>query len=174
MLALDSDRWRTLRHAYGSAANIPELIKAASADPSPTETSQAEPWLSLWSSLCHQDTVSEASYAAVPHLLRIAEQAREPYAWDLLGLPASVEIRRLSGTAPDLPEDVAESYFEAWAAVPAIITKASEWEWDHVFAQAAVAPVVASKGLGQLADAILELGPAATERFLALVDEGEV
>lgn len=76
MLQLDSDQWTRLRHAYGEASNIPALLRAL-----PTAEvkrgADAEPWMSLWSSLCHQCDVYSASYAAVPHIVEAA-RSRSP------------------------------------------------------------------------------------------------
>ncbi len=72
MLSLEDARWADLRHAYGSAGDIPSLLRTLSDDCSPSRSSNAEPWFSLWSSLCHQGNVYTASYAAVPHLVGLA------------------------------------------------------------------------------------------------------
>src|SRR5437773_2022307 len=64
--------WASLRHAYGTAVEIPTLLKSAESAPAPDHYDR-EPWFSLWSSLCHQGDVYPASYAAVPELVRIAQ-----------------------------------------------------------------------------------------------------
>ncbi|WP_053670616.1 hypothetical protein [Streptomyces sp. NRRL B-1140] len=58
--------WSRLRHAYGTAEDVPGLLDGASADP------QSSDWDELWSRLCHQGTVYSASYAALPALTRMA------------------------------------------------------------------------------------------------------
>jgi hypothetical protein len=58
--------WRELRHAYGSAEDIPEIISSLTPDP----TSQA--WEDLWSRVCHQGTTYSASPAVLPSLLIVA------------------------------------------------------------------------------------------------------
>lgn len=60
--------WSTLKHAYGSATDLPALLAALSPDP------DASVWYELWSRLCHQGTVYSASFAALPVLLAAAEQ----------------------------------------------------------------------------------------------------
>ena len=58
--------WRELKHAYGSAEDIPEIISALTADPlSPA-------WNDLSSRVCHQGTTYSASPAVLPFLLSIA------------------------------------------------------------------------------------------------------
>ncbi|MFJ3875872.1 hypothetical protein ACIPW5_00275 [Streptomyces sp. NPDC090077] len=65
--------WSQLTHAYGTAEDVPGLLKAAGTD------SESPAWNELWSRLCHQGTVYPASYAALPAL---AEKARRLTAAD--------------------------------------------------------------------------------------------
>ncbi len=60
--------WRTLRHAYGSAEDIPELLDQLSPD------EKAPMWDELWSRVCHQDSVYSASFAVLPYLLAAASK----------------------------------------------------------------------------------------------------
>lgn len=68
MIDLDSSVWMELTHAYGSAEDVPALLKALEPQPDAHEV-EAEPYQALWSSLCHQGDAYYASYAASPHLL---------------------------------------------------------------------------------------------------------
>jgi hypothetical protein len=58
--------WRELKHAYGSAEDIPGIISALTPDP----TSPA--WEDLWSRVCHQGTTYSASPVVLPFLLSVA------------------------------------------------------------------------------------------------------
>jgi hypothetical protein len=58
--------WRELKHAYGSAEDIPEIISALT----PDSTSPA--WEDLRSRVCHQGTTYSASPAVLPFLLGFA------------------------------------------------------------------------------------------------------
>jgi hypothetical protein len=71
MLDLSSSRWSELRHAYGSAADIPNLLRQVEHAP-PQENYKSEPWYSIWSALCHQGDVYTATYAAMPHIVALA------------------------------------------------------------------------------------------------------
>ena len=73
MLSLDSERWRDLRHAYGAAEDIPELLKQLESHPD--DGDDAEPWFSLWSALAHQGDVFQASFAAIPHVVAALSRA---------------------------------------------------------------------------------------------------
>ncbi len=70
MLDLRDSRWKKLSDAYGSAGHIPELLAQLRTARLGLNYS-AEPWSSRWSSLCHQGDVYTASYAAMPHIIKI-------------------------------------------------------------------------------------------------------
>ncbi len=52
MLSLDSPRWSELKHAYGDASDIPDLLRQL--DDLLSSDDDSEPWFSIWSSLAHQ------------------------------------------------------------------------------------------------------------------------
>jgi hypothetical protein len=58
--------WTSLRHAYGTAADVPALLNNLSPDPAD------EVWGELWSRICHQGSVYSASFAALPALADVA------------------------------------------------------------------------------------------------------
>lgn len=64
VLGLDDPRWNELDHAYGPAGDIPDLLRAL-------ERGDQELWDELVPALCHQGCVYTATYAAVPHIVRI-------------------------------------------------------------------------------------------------------
>jgi hypothetical protein len=67
-LPLSSDRWTSLRHAYGAAVDTPgRLARLAAGDISALEE--------LWSSIAHQGHVYPAAVAAFPHLVDAARSA---------------------------------------------------------------------------------------------------
>ena len=71
-LSLVTD-WAALRDVYGSAADIPALLRDAAA----TADWNAVAWQELWQRLYHQGSVSPASYAALPALAKIAASRTE-------------------------------------------------------------------------------------------------
>ena len=121
MLSLDSPRWKELRHAYGSAEHVPELIRAIAAESAPRYSdhpakarNNPTPWDEVYSSLCHQCSAYSATYAAFPHIVAIAERD---------GVAMRAETMMLAGTItihnnPDnVPEDLATDFEVAMAAV---------------------------------------------------------
>jgi hypothetical protein len=88
--------WSQLTHAYGSAENIPGLFARLGG------TEDDEVWQELWGSLCHQGSVYDASWAAMPVLADIA-RGRAP------GGPVhAVTMAGLISTDPD--EECRERY----------------------------------------------------------------
>ena len=69
----------------------------------------ATAWTELWSELHHQGDVGEASYAALPHLVRIHEVRGVPD-WNTYAQVATIEHARQSGHNPDLPANLKEAY----------------------------------------------------------------
>jgi hypothetical protein len=103
VLALDEPRWSELDHAYGAAGNIPALLRAL-------ERGEQSAWDEIFSALCHQGTVYTASYAAVPHLVRIGATAPWPdqiMFWSFVGGVA------VSQDAAPVPDDLREAYLQA-------------------------------------------------------------
>lgn len=63
--------WAALRHAYGSAEDLPDLLAAAEGSAGPS----GDAWDAVWSRLYHQGTVYPASFGAVPALAAMATRA---------------------------------------------------------------------------------------------------
>lgn len=105
MLDLGSPRWTELGHAYGDAADVPEMLSDLATFPSGDVSDDV--WEPLWSAICHQGTVYTASYAVVPHLVSFAERMiphdQLPY-WALVGAIAG------SFEAAPVPDDLRADY----------------------------------------------------------------
>ena len=157
MLPLDDSQWAELRHAYGSAREIPALLSALSSSPAARNNYEDEPWFSLWSSLCHQGDIYTASYAAVPHIVRIAKLADGPIDFSFFLLPTSVEIARGKDRGPEIPEFLARDYFQAIAELTDVISRQSSYAWEQPMLLSAAAAQAAAKGHLQVAEALLNL-----------------
>ncbi|MGD8474213.1 MAG: hypothetical protein PVH59_08810, partial [Anaerolineae bacterium] len=72
MLSLTDPQWGKLQSTYGDGTQVAELLaRAASGNP-------FDLWYDeLFQELCHQYTVSEAAYAALPHLVALAQDRKE-------------------------------------------------------------------------------------------------
>lgn len=164
MLALDSDRWGQLNTAYGQGASIPKLIRALESLP-PAEKNREEPYFSLWSALCHQGDIYTASYAAVPHLVRVISTAPERAPWTLYALVGAIEAARVEGNCPDVPSDLASPYFAALSKIPELALCAAARPWDDLDCRAILGCVAIAKGHPELGGVIQELEPTVVEKF---------
>lgn len=85
MPALDDPGWQQLHGGYRRPYDVsPVLVRLAAGE---------DTWPELWENLHHQGDVGEASYAAVPHLVRIVKDSGRRD-WNLYGLVALIEIER--------------------------------------------------------------------------------
>lgn len=131
MLALNSLRWSELRDAYGAATGIPHYLEATLTDRRPGHVSGSA-WFDLWSALCHQDDISEASYAALPHLIDRALSGSLKSRVEPLLLAAAIESVRLSGRGPAMPDDLGVAYAAALAAGLRIAEASLPEAWDEI------------------------------------------
>ena len=163
MLSLDSPRWSELEHAYGSASDIPALLKRLS-DVQDSKDNGG-PWSDLWSSLAHQGDVYSASFAAVPYVVQALASSPESAGFEYFQFPAWVEIcRQKKGIS--VPDDLTSSYFEALSRLPALAAAASTREWDTTLLPCVLSAIAASKGQVLIAEAVMELSPEVAGEFL--------
>lgn len=167
MIPLDSDGWGALEDAYGPAAGIPGLLRQLAADPAPTSDYRAEPWFSLWSDLCHQDDVYTASYAAVPHIVRICLAAEGPVDAGFFALPACIEIARARDRGPALPARLSDAYQQALQQLHDCAFRQAAHDWDTSMTRAVTAALAAAKGRIDVAEAIINLDDDVMARIIA-------
>jgi hypothetical protein len=72
---LDAVPWNNLTHAYGTAGDVPELIRAVT---SADESTRRKAWHSLYGNLWHQGTIYEATAHAVPFFIELAGSTSVP------------------------------------------------------------------------------------------------
>ena len=132
MIALSSKRWHELAHAYGAADDVPALLKRARLDLGSGADPQSA-WFDLWSALCHQGDAYTASYAAAPELVAIAKTRNHERQYDPLSLLGAIELARLEGRGPAIPNDVTEDYRravdEARAMIEELLPDVTDKEW---------------------------------------------
>jgi hypothetical protein len=73
----------------------------------------AAAWDELWNELHHQGDIGEASFAALPHLIRIHE-LRGVADSNTYAIAAIIELARDSSDNPQLPPDLQRFYEPAW------------------------------------------------------------
>jgi len=164
MIALDSPAWAQLQHAYGAASDIPDLLRQLATNPRPMKADD-QPWHSLWSALCHQEDVYTASYAAVPHIVQIALDAKGPIDFSFFLLPTRVEIARKRKRGPDIPQELEWDYFAALRSLIDCAAGQATSNWDISMLLCVLAAIAAAKGQPGLADLLTELPVSVIERL---------
>jgi hypothetical protein len=163
VLSLESHRWAELEHAYGTAGNIPALLRQL--ETLPSSENNTELWFTLWSALAHQGDVYSASFAAVPHVVHALASAPSRAGHSYFQFPAWVEICRAKKQM-EIPEDLRSAYFESLAQLPALVAAASNRPWEPGFLACTLAAVAAAKGQPAVAEVALELTPEVAQEFL--------
>ena len=105
MLPLDDPRWKTLQGGYRIPYDASVALR---------RLEQGEDvWDELWEDLHHQGDIGEASYAAVPHIVRIVG-AWPQRDWNPYSIASTIEIERHRKKNPPLPDWLKVSYLAAW------------------------------------------------------------
>jgi hypothetical protein len=107
MLSLNDTRWQNLDGGYRTRFDPRPLLSQLEANKGAKAA-----WHELWEGLHHQGDVGEASYAAVPHLVRIY-RGREVVDWNTYAIVAVIELARDDGKNPKVPKWLEEDYFQA-------------------------------------------------------------
>ncbi|MCI0608201.1 MAG: hypothetical protein L0Z71_03965 [Anaerolineae bacterium] len=108
MLSFEDQRWTTLKGGYHVPYDPRPALMRLEAEESVVVT-----WKELWNELHHQGDVDDASYAVVPHLVRIYV-AKSNIDWNFYAIVSTIEIERHRRKNPSLPDWLAEDYFQAW------------------------------------------------------------
>jgi len=108
MLELNDPLWHSLRGGYWMPYDPTPALRRLYAG----EEVEAA-WTELWDNLHHQGQVGEASYAAVPHLVRI--QMEHAYAdANAYALIGCIEVERHNHGNPPLRPEFQSWYEAAW------------------------------------------------------------
>jgi hypothetical protein len=107
MLSFDDERWQGLAGGYRTHFDPrPLLLKLES------NTDEQSTWQALWEELHHQGDAGEASYAAVPHIVRTYCERGVP-SWNTYAIVAVIDLARDNRENPDVPNWLKEDYFGA-------------------------------------------------------------
>lgn len=162
MLALTSARWTELSQAYGDATDVPRLLEAlAELD---DEDARAEVWFALWRLLHRPDEAYSASYAAVPHLLRIAAAFAVAERAQAFHLVSRIEIARRSAGSASMPEDLVTAYAAAVEELPRQVADAAKEPWADDVARICAAALLVGKRQPEVARTLLDAGAGPAER----------
>ena len=113
-ISLEDERWSNMTGGYKIALDPRPLLKRLETDSDTTDV-----WSELWNELHHQGDVGEASYAAVPFLLR-SYRKRGVLDWNTYAIVAIIELSRKEGKNPDVPQWIEDDYFQSMRELAAI------------------------------------------------------
>ena len=111
------------------------------------------------------DDVYTASFAAVPHIIRVLASDPMRADFNFFQLPACIEIARARDEFP-IPADLRQPYTEALQQLPVLVGAAAARQWDESLLVCALSAIAAAKGFLSVAKAALELNPKTAEDFM--------
>ncbi|RSM19487.1 hypothetical protein CDV31_001647 [Fusarium ambrosium] len=97
LAGLDDIDWASLQHAYGSAEDVPDLLRALRVH---DERELNNVYFALYSNIFHQGTRYEATSYAVPFLYALLDAKDTPRRGELLYFITSVALGHPSGSVP--------------------------------------------------------------------------
>jgi hypothetical protein len=106
-MQLDDELWNGLCGGYGEPYDPRGAIRRLLENDSSA-------WDELWEELHHQGDVGEASYAALPALVRVHQRRGIPD-WNTYALAATIEEARRNPKNPPVPDWLLPDYKAAWS-----------------------------------------------------------
>ena len=141
MLSLDNPRWQSLTGGYRCPYDASVALRQLEHG--------EDVWDELWTELHHQGDVGPASYAAVPHLVRIAVQQRGGD-WNTYAIVSTIEIARLHPPNPELPDWLEQSYVQAIQDLAKLALVELESTDDDLLVVSALGLIALARGLKKL------------------------
>jgi hypothetical protein len=137
MLPLDDPCWRKLQGGYRTPYDPSDALRRLEAG--------ENNWDELWQELHHQGDVGEASYAALPHMVRIAKLL--PHRdWNFYGLVSTIEVERHRRSNPGIPQWLVPDYKQAMNAMLDLALTDLRGETDRTTIQSILGAIALAKG----------------------------
>ena len=147
-LSFDDPRWSILLGGYRMPYDPRNALRMLASD-----RNSATAWNELWNELHHQGDVGDASYAALPHLVRIyAENGSGD--WNTYAIAAVIDEALRSGRNPELPAFLTVDYRMAWQQLAEIGLRELPLAHDRLLIRSIIGVLAIWKGqfdLGTLA-----------------------
>ncbi|MFB9242100.1 hypothetical protein [Massilia antarctica] len=137
MLSLDDTGWKDLHGGYGVPYDVSVALRSMQGG--------NDVWEELWNELHHQGDIGDASYAAVPQLVRIAGMAGSRD-WNFYSLLAIIEVDRHRKGNPPIPAWLQSSYDEAWVRAYQVAVMDLSSSTDSLTIRAILAVLALAKG----------------------------
>ena len=142
-MELDDDRWSGLRGGYLVPYDPRNAIRRLA-------DGDATAWEELWEELHHQGDVGEASYAALPEIVRV-HRARGVADWNTYALAATIEVARHIGRNPPMPDWLRQDYDAAWQDLQTLALAEFPHATDDELVHSIIATLAHAKGRVTLA-----------------------
>jgi hypothetical protein len=142
MIDLHDPLWKTFMGGYRVCYDASEHLQKLESSGEDLEVI----WDEFWNELHHQGDVDIASYATIPHLVRICV-SRNILDWNVFAITATIEDCRVFGKNPPLPEWLENDYQGAIKDLAAFGARKFSDDWPHNLTQPFLAVVAFAKGL---------------------------
>lgn len=163
MLDLNDQRWKELDGGYRIPFDVSvPLIKLENN----VEDSESI-WSELWENLYHQRDVGVASYAAIPHIVRITRN-QKLLDWNPFALTVAIELVRGTGRNPELPDWLRGDYTQALRNMAAYACEQMNQDWDASFLRSALSLIAIVKGNRDLAELIFGIDEGEERKALEI------
>ena len=157
MIPLYDPKWKLLCGGYKVIYNPSDALSRLEAG----ENS----WDELWENLHHQGDIGEASYAVVPHLVRIAQE-QQKRSWEYYSLVSTIEIERHRKSNPIIPEWLESDYHLAIQNLRALALVDIVDASNPLLTQAIIGVIALSKGLIKLGSLVSYLDESELDQLL--------
>ena len=152
MIKLDDPIWDAFiggyRLPYNASTRLQELENGT--------RDVEEVWEEFWNELHHQGDVDIASYAVVPHLVRICIK-RELLDWNVFALVGAIEECRAVGKNPQLPQWLEGDYHSSIKQLAIFGGQHIAKEWPKELTLSFLAVTAFAKGLPNTGRALITL-----------------
>lgn len=150
MLALDSTAWSELSHAYGPAVDTPDLLRRIYSNPSHDD------WSDLYGTVAHQGSISNAAYAAAPHVVAAAEAVPKH---ERLSYVIFVAFLVLGYDKRPVPDTLKREYDQSVERARELALELVQLHWDHteaVYLLQAIAALSGKIAVGRIIEGLAD------------------
>jgi hypothetical protein len=163
MLPLDSSRWMSFRTFFGTPKQVPQMLgtwqrSIGSHDESIGSHDESSRWSDLWELFLHQCTITDAAYAAFPHVVFQLNRVEPRKRFDYLVELALIEsARQNDADAPELAADLTDAYHASVVPARRFAIELLSLEWPNIEFRYVTGIVATLHGHGMLGDLIFNM-----------------
>lgn len=156
--------WSELEHAYGTAEDVPQMLEDLI-----NNNEKSFYWESIWSSLCHQETIYSATFVFIPQLVQVLKDFIKNKRIDnnIFYFITCVELSRQTYSV-EYPNTL-EYYLAALEEIDYLAYEYLKLTNSFDIVQSILAYQAVRKNLPSLTQLLLELSPENTDKLLNLL-----